>query len=61
MYRYIDNSVRLNVYDMPDEAIRATRVEMSAAEKKQFKSKYIKTMQMTIADNGDVIMEFKRR
>lgn len=61
MYRYIDNSVRLNINEMFDEALRATRIEMSAAEKKQFMSQYIKTMSMTIAENGDVVLEFKRK
>ncbi len=61
MYRYIDNTVRLNINEMFDEALRATRIEMSAAEKKQFSSKYLKTMHMTIADNGDVVIEFKRK
>ena len=61
MYRYIDNTVRLNVNEMFDEALRATRIEMSAAEKKQFMSQYIKTMNMTIAENGDVVLEFKRK
>jgi trans-aconitate methyltransferase len=46
---------------MFDEALRATRIEMSAAEKKQFMSQYIKTMSMTIAENGDVVLEFKRK
>lgn len=61
MYRYIDNTVRLNINEMFDEALRATRIEMSAAEKKQFMSQYIKTMHMTIAENGDVVLEFKRK
>lgn len=61
MYRYIDNTVRLNINEMFAEALRATRIEMSDSEKKQFASKYLKTMHMTIADNGDVVMEFKRK
>ena len=34
MYRYIDNAVRLNINEMFAEALRATRIEMSDAEKK---------------------------
>lgn len=60
MYRYIDRTVRLNVNDMFSEALRVTRVEMSEAEKKQFMAKYVKRMQMSIDDNGDVVMEFKK-
>lgn len=59
MYRYIANVVRLNVNDMFAEALKATRVEMTTAERNQFFAKYIKTMQMTIDSNGDVIFEFK--
>ena len=61
MYRYIDQSVRLNINEMFDEALRATRIEMSPSEKSQFLAKYLKTMQMTIADNGDVVLQLKRK
>ncbi len=61
MYRYIDSTVRLNVNDMFEEALRATRVEMTAAEKKQFMAQYIRTMQMTIDADGEVVLEFKRK
>lgn len=36
MYRRIVNSVRLNVNDMFDAALRNTRIEMSQAERRQF-------------------------
>ena len=61
MYRYIDNNVRLNVNDMFNEALRATRIDMSDAERKQFFHRYIRTMQMSISDDGDVMSEFKRK
>ena len=61
MYRYIDNALRLNIFEMFDEAIRTTRIEMSSAEKQQFISQYVKTMQMRITDSGDVVLEFKRK
>ena len=61
MYRYIDSAVRLNVNEMFAEALRSTRIEMSEAEKKQFMAQYVKTMQMRISDEGDVILEFKRK
>lgn len=59
MYRYIDNTVRLNVNEMFNEALRATRVEMTTAERNQFFAKHIKNMQLRINDNGDVILELK--
>ncbi len=61
MYRYIDCTVRLNINDMFNIALNNTRIEMSEAEKKQFKAKYLKTMQMSIGDSGDVLFEFKRK
>lgn len=61
MYRYIDGAVNLNVNTMFHEALRATRIEMSSSEQSQFVSKYIKTMQMSINESGDVVLEFKRK
>ena len=61
MYHYIDQAVRLNIYEMFTEALRATRIEMSSSEQKQFVDKYLKTMQMSIADNGDVTLEIRRK
>jgi hypothetical protein len=59
MYQYIDNTVRLNVNDMFNEALKVTRVEMTSSERNQFFAKYIKTMQMHIDTNGDLTLEFK--
>ncbi len=59
MKKYIERTVCLNVNDMFNEAMRATRIEMSDSEKNQFVSKYIKTLQMMIDDNGDVKIQFK--
>lgn len=61
MYRYIDNHVQLNVNEMFNEALRATRIDMADAEKKQFFHRYIRSMQMSISDDGDVMIEFKRK
>ena len=61
MYRYIDKTVRLNVNEMLDYALQATRIEMSSSEKKQFMTRYIKTMQMTITPGGELVLEFKRK
>lgn len=60
VYRYIDSAVYLNVNEMFDEALRATRIGMSEAEKKQFAERYIRTMQMRISETGDVEIMFKR-
>jgi len=61
MYRYIDQTVRLNINEMFSEALRATRIEMSSSERNQFIAKYLKTMQITIEDNGDVVLQIKRK
>ena len=61
MYRYIDNHVQLNVNEMFSEALRAKRIDMADAEKKQFFHRYIRSMQMSISDDGDVVIEFKRK
>ena len=60
MYRWIDNSVHLNVNDMFDAALRNTRIEMSPAERRQFYEKHIKHMTLTIDENGNVSIELKR-
>jgi len=61
MYKYIDNTVRLNIHEMFEQALIATRIEMTTSEKKQFFAQYIKTIQMRIDSNGDVLLEFKTR
>ncbi len=61
MYRYIDEHVQLNVNEMFHAALRATRIDMAEAEKKQFFHRYIRTMQMQLSDDGDVVIEFKHK
>lgn len=58
--RYIDNNLNLNLMDVLNSALYAARIHMSDSEKQQFFTKYLKTMQLTIADNGDVTLAFKR-
>ena len=60
MYRWIDNSIHLNVNDMFDAALRNTRIEMSPAERRQFYEKHIRHMTLTIDENGNVSVELKR-
>ena len=61
MYRYIDKAVQLNVNTMFEEALRTTRIEMSEAEKKQFMAQHIRTIQMFISPEGEVVLEFKHK
>ena len=59
MRNYMKKAVRLNVNDMFSDALRATRIEMTSAERQQFYNKYIKTLQLSINDDGDVSLVIK--
>ena len=60
MYRYLDHSIDLNVNDMFSEALHATRITMTDAEKRQFFDKYIRPMHLVIDPDGNVSIELKR-
>ena len=60
MNRYIEDSVQLNLHEMFDEALRATRVDMMPSEKKQFFEKYIKPIRMEIDAEGNVALKLKK-
>ena len=60
MYRWIDNSVHLNVNDMFDAALRETFRSSCFAERRQFYEKHIRHMTLTIDENGNVSIELKR-
>ena len=59
MRNYMARSVKLNVNEMFSDALRATRIEMTPSEQQQFYDKYIKTLQLTISDSGDVSLTIK--
>ena len=59
MRNYMAKAIRLNVNEMFTDALRATRIEMSQAERQQFYNKYIKTLQLSISDDGDVSLVIK--
>ena len=40
--------------------VPTTRIEMGTSEKNQFINRYIKTLQLSISENGDLVVEFKR-
>ena len=52
MYRYLDQSIHLNVNEMFQEALRATRVTMTEAEQRQFYDKHIRQMRLVIDGTG---------
>lgn len=60
LYRYLDHAIQLNANEMLDEALRATRISMSTAEKRQFFDKHIKGMRLVMDGDGNVSAELKR-
>lgn len=59
MRDYMEKAVQLNVIDMFNDALRATRIEMTSSERQQFYDKYIKTLQLSISDDGKVSLVIK--
>ena len=56
---YLEQAIHLNLNTMLDEALHATRVNMTPAERKQFYNKHLKPLQMSISDEGDVTLAVK--
>lgn len=52
--RTLDEALHLNVKDMLRDAYLSTRANMSSAEQKQFYDRYIKSMRLAIAENGEL-------
>ena len=48
----MDEAVNLNVTDLLRQVLYDSMVEMSEREKKQFFDRYIKTMKVTVAEDG---------
>lgn len=61
IYRTLDEALNLNVKDMLDAALLATRIDMSPAAKRQFFEKYIKRMSLVIDDEGNVSIELRHK
>lgn len=55
--RALDEAVNFNIEEIMKEAYTATRVEMSASEKKQLYNRYIKPMKLFIDRDGDVSIQ----
>lgn len=52
--KYLDFTVRLNVNDLIKHIMAATRASLTEEETKAFYDKYIKSMHLTIDDDGEV-------
>ena len=61
MNNYLKEHLNLNLRDMLDTALTATRFPMSAAERNQFYDRHLRTMQMRIDETGQVLLEFKNK
>ena len=56
---YLEQAVHLNLYEMLDQALYTTRINMTDAERKQFYDRHLKPLQMSITDKGDVTLSIK--
>ena len=61
LYKTLDDALKLNVYDMLDAALIATRIDMTAAAKRQFFEKHIRPMKLVIDDDGNATLELRRK
>lgn len=61
IYRALDEALNLNVRDMLDDALLATRIDMSPAARRQFYEKYIKRISLAIDDKGNASLELRRK
>jgi uncharacterized LabA/DUF88 family protein len=59
MNSYLEQESKFNVNEMMDKALRATRVSMTKAERKQFFDRYVRQMELVMEDNGDVVIRLK--
>ncbi len=57
--QYLDHHLNINLQYVLDNAVNAAHVHMSDSEKKQFYAKYLKTLQFSIKENGDVAATLK--
>lgn len=61
LYKALDDALKLNVNDMFESALTATRINMSAAAKRQFFEKHIKPMKLVIDEDGNASLELRRK
>ena len=61
LYKALDDALKLNVNDMFEAALTATRINMSTAAKRQFFEKHIKPMKLVIDEDGNASLELRRK
>ena len=57
----LSRSLQLNLNTMFDDALRATRITMDAAERQQFYQKYIRKIALEVSDEGDVSLAIRMK
>ena len=60
IYRILNDALRLNVNDMFEAALTATRIEMEPAIRRQFFDKHIRPMKLIIDEHGNTSLELKK-
>lgn len=60
IYRKLDEALHLNVKQMFDEVLTATRITMDPATRRQFYDKHIKSMRLVIDESGNASLELKK-
>ena len=61
LYKTLDDALKLNVNDMLEAALTATRIEMSPSAKRQFFEKHIRPMRLGIDEAGNASLELRRK
>lgn len=61
LYRALDEALNLNVNEMFEAALTATRINMTPAAKRQFFDKHIRQMHLVIDEDGNASIELKRK
>lgn len=61
LYKALDDALKLNVNDMLEKALTATRIEMSPSAKRQFFEKHIRPMRLVIDEAGNASLELRRK
>ena len=61
LYKALDDALKLNVNDMFESALTATRINISAAAKRQFFEKHIRPMRLVIDEVGNATLELRRK
>jgi len=59
--RRLSQSVRVNVNELLDAALQATRIELDADEKRRTLNQYFKSLHMELSPGGDLVLRLSRK